>query len=267
MSAIYLGLNNLQAIYRPASELFDYIIIPVNHSFSIGTSDPPNNIFDNIQEALDYYYTTASDSILYDVNIFTSNQYELGDKVLYPQPIDDAIKAKQDINAKLTSLASLSLSAGDVLYATGASNLAAVTSSTFGRSLLSLSNLAALSSLIGVGTPTINNGVSRSLNAAFQISSTKDISVNYSVQIAATLTLLAGQTGTISLQISSTSGGTYTEISRFTNGNTGALTIGLNLTQIVIGQLSGRIPIGYYVKLVSSGTATSTYITGQEVIY
>lgn len=74
---------------------------------------------------------------------------------------------------------------------------------------------------------------------------------------------------TPSLQISPTSGGTYVEQARFSNGNTGTLAIGLGIVQTMAQQLSAMVPAGYYVKLISTqntGTPTITYITGQETL-
>ena len=108
---------------------------------------------------------------------------------------------------------------------------------------------------------------SRALNSsAFQISPSRDALVFYSISIAATISLTTGQTGTVTLQMSPTSGGTYTTIGTLTNGNTGTLTIGLNLTQTQSAVLSCVIPAGYYVKLVSTGTATNTIVSQQEVL-
>jgi hypothetical protein len=112
---------------------------------------------------------------------------------------------------------------------------------------------------------TTTAGVSHSLNSAFQVSATHDAFVSYTVQIAATISLTTGQSGTISIQLSPNNT-TYTTAGSFTNGNTGTLTIGLNLTNTQAGQVQAYVPAGYYVKLVSSGTATSTYQTGQETL-
>lgn len=108
---------------------------------------------------------------------------------------------------------------------------------------------------------------SRTLNsAAYQISASRDSLVFYSISISATISLTTGQTGTVNLQMSATSGGTYTTIGTLTNGNTGTLTLGLNLTQTQSAVLSCVVPAGYYVKLVSTGTATNTIVSQQEVL-
>lgn len=113
---------------------------------------------------------------------------------------------------------------------------------------------------------SVSNSSSRSLNSSFQPSTTHDTFVSYSVQIACTLSLTTGQTGTISIQ-TSPNNSTWTEIGKFVNTNTGSLVIGLSLTNTNTGQLTAYVPSGYYVKLVSSGTGISTYITGQELAY
>ena len=128
------------------------------------------------------------------------------------------------------------------------------------------------------GVVTVNNPTSRtfnyptrSLNSCFQISSTQDALVSYSVDISTTLSLTTGQTGTVYLRTYSDSGcstGTQ-EITRFVNGNTGTLTLGLNLTQNATGTLSGAVAAGKYVKMITEntvGSPTFTYRSAQEVL-
>lgn len=115
------------------------------------------------------------------------------------------------------------------------------------------------------------SSASRSLNSVFQVSASRDCLANYSVDIATSLTLITGQSGTVFLEIASDSGFTSNvqELARFVNGNTGTLTIGLSLSQNVTGTLSGYIPTGYYARLRTAnntGTPTFTYRSGQEVL-
>lgn len=111
----------------------------------------------------------------------------------------------------------------------------------------------------------------RSLNSCFQVSSTRDAAVSYAVEIAATISLTAGQQGTVYLRTYSNSSCTTgtQELTRFVNGNTGTLTIGLALTQTASGVLSGVVPAGSYVQLVTennSGAPGFTARPGQEVL-
>lgn len=114
------------------------------------------------------------------------------------------------------------------------------------------------------------NYPTRSLNTAFQPSTTKDVAVAYSVDIACSLSLVTGQQGTVYLEYADNS--TFTtnvvEVARFVNGNTGTLTVGLALTQNATGTLSGIIPAGKHVRLRTqnnTGTPTFTYRRAQEV--
>lgn len=116
------------------------------------------------------------------------------------------------------------------------------------------------------------NNPTRSLNTAFQPSTTNDVFASYSVDISSTLSLSGGQSGTVYLRYADDSGHTTNvkEVARFVNGNTGTLTIGLSITQNVTGTLSGVIPAGKYAKLVTentSGTPTFTYRSAQEVLF
>lgn len=123
---------------------------------------------------------------------------------------------------------------------------------------------------VSAGTSRGFSYPTRTLDACYQISSTRDVYVNYSVDISASLSLTNGQRGTVYLRTYTNS--TYTtgtqEISRFSNGQTGTLTVGLALVQNVTGQISGQVPAGLWVKLATennTGTPTFTYQSGQEV--
>lgn len=115
------------------------------------------------------------------------------------------------------------------------------------------------------------SSASRVLNTCFQPSSTRDTLDNYSVDISTSLTLTAGQSGIVFLEMSDDSGCSVNtqELSRAANGNTGTLAIGLNLVQNVTGALTGFVPAGKWIKLLSSNilnTPTFTYRSGQEVL-
>lgn len=111
----------------------------------------------------------------------------------------------------------------------------------------------------------------RGLNACFQPSATRDALVTYAVDIAANLSLTSGQQGTVYLETFTDSGCTTgaQEITRFVNGNTGSLTVGLNLTQNATGTLSGVVQGGLWAKLrtqSNTGTPAFNYRSAQEVL-
>lgn len=111
----------------------------------------------------------------------------------------------------------------------------------------------------------------RSLNSAFQISTTRDALVSYSVDIAATATLIGGQTGTVFLEYADDSGFTTNvkETSRFLNGNSVSLAIAVTVNQNVTGTLSGLIPAAKYVRIRTAntvGTPTFNFRSSQEVL-
>lgn len=111
----------------------------------------------------------------------------------------------------------------------------------------------------------------RALNTCFQASATRDASVSYAVDIAATLSLSGGQQGTVFLEVFTDSGCTTgtQEVTRATNGNTGTLTIGLNTVQTGTARLQGVVPAGMYLRLRTNndtGTPTFTARPGQEVL-
>lgn len=124
----------------------------------------------------------------------------------------------------------------------------------------------------------VTNNVSRSIvNVAaaangFQISSSRNSEVRYSITISSTVSLSGSGTGYVVLEISPTNSSTasdWIEIGRVSSGQSGTLVIGLVLNQIGGGQICGTIPSGYYVRLRSvtiGGTPTYTYNSGQEVL-
>lgn len=112
----------------------------------------------------------------------------------------------------------------------------------------------------------------RSLNTAFQISSSRNARVSYAVSVAATLSLSGGQTGTVVLEYADDVSITTNVVTVQTaaNGNTGTLTIGLNTVQTGTASLSGDIPAGKYVRIRTvntTGSPTFTMGTAQEVLY
>jgi len=114
------------------------------------------------------------------------------------------------------------------------------------------------------------NYTTRSLDTCFQASATRDVLATYSVDIATSLTLTSGQQGIVYLETFTDSGCTtgVQELTRFVNGQTGTLTVGLSLSQNVTGTLTGVIPAGSYVKLRTEnniGTPTFTSRSAQEV--
>lgn len=105
----------------------------------------------------------------------------------------------------------------------------------------------------------------RTVGTAYQPSTTRDVVVQSSVSIAATLSLSGGQSGTINLQ-TSPDNITYTTKQHTTNNNLGTLIIGLNTNSVQDTQLGTVVPKGYWYKFVSVGTATmSTTIPVSEI--
>lgn len=124
---------------------------------------------------------------------------------------------------------------------------------------------------------TFDNAPSRSIvtTAAaangFQLSSTRNASVYYSVNIATTATIGGASDGYIALEIAATNSTTasdWKEVSRSRNGQTITLAIALQSAQNITAELMNIVPAGYYARLRSvntSGTPTYTFVSGQEV--
>lgn len=123
------------------------------------------------------------------------------------------------------------------------------------------------------GTSTASqSSATRSFNTCFQVSATRPAEVHYTAEIGTTLSLTGGTQGQVTLNTYTDSACTLNtqELGRFTNGNTGALTIGLNIAQTLASQLNGWVATGLWVKLLTTnttGTPTFTYRSGQEVLF
>lgn len=121
------------------------------------------------------------------------------------------------------------------------------------------------------GTARSQSPASRTLNVGFQVSTTRDSQVRYSVDIATTLTIAGGQVGTVFLEMSPVSdfSSGVQELGRMVNGNLGTLVVGVTLNQNMTGTMSGYVPAGYYIRIRTAnttGTPTFTYRSGQEVL-
>lgn len=172
-----------------------------------------------------------------------------------------------------------SLTSGTVTSVTAGAGLSGGTITTSGT--ISLPNTGTASTYSGVttdaqgrviaGTARSFSYQTRALNTCFQPSASRDVMAVYPVEISASLSLSGGTVGTVYLRTYTNSGcstGTQ-EVMRAVNSNTGALTIGLNTTQTSTGALTGIIPAGLWVQLVTentTGTPTFTARPGQEIL-
>lgn len=129
-------------------------------------------------------------------------------------------------------------------------------------------NIAYMSDL---PAPLSQSSVTRSLNTAYQPSTTRGCNVFLTVQIATSISLTGGQSGRAIFEIATNSGFTtgVQELTSFKNEQTGTLVIGLTLNQTLAGIVGGFVPAGYYYRVRTvntTGTPTFTYISGQEIL-
>ncbi|KAI9450919.1 hypothetical protein F5148DRAFT_1290484 [Russula earlei] len=119
--------------------------------------------------------------------------------------------------------------------------------------------------IVTAGTNRSFSIVARTLGTSptsFQPSTTRDAQVVYTVTINAVATLISGQAGTVFLEYSPNNS-TWTTIGQVTHNIVTGLILNISETM----QVSGYIPAGYFVRLRTSGAATITYVTGQEMLY
>lgn len=115
----------------------------------------------------------------------------------------------------------------------------------------------------GVNSFSAPSALSVAASTAYQAADpTKPAIATVTLSSSATISLAGGTTNTAAVYVGSTSavattGGT--QVCGYTNSNTGALTIGLNLATVATQPCTFTIPTGYYFAYrTSSGTVTAT---------
>lgn len=120
-----------------------------------------------------------------------------------------------------------------------------------------------------IAAPTYNNAPGRSLNTSVQISTTKRTRVSYTVSLTTALSLLnSSAAGQVFLEISQNNS-TWTTINSAGLSRSLAIVVAVGINETVYYNIQGEVPTGYYVRLrtVTSGGATMTFVSGQEVQY
>lgn len=159
-----------------------------------------------------------------------------------------------------------------VMYEPASSGLYWYDQSTKNPSFVTLgANCSVVAGVLNCTTPPIARAFqnpARTLNTAFQISTTRDASVNYSVEITVASALLGNVSGRAHLEYADDSGFTtnVVDISSSPNGTSGVL----NLTNLGPGNVGGWIPANKYARIRTenlNGTPTFTFARSQEVLH
>lgn len=236
-------------------------------------------VFPTIAAGLAYMDAIYAPMVLANANSYTGNAYS-GYVVI--SNIDAvtylAIQNCQPLSALLSSIAGLSPSAGQMPYFTGGYSAGVFNSTTYGRSLLNLSNAAALAAAVAAGvTPaTVNNAPGRSLTTStgavgFQPNATQNVEASYDLTLTCTATIGGTASAKVVLEICATNSATpsdWVAIGEFTNGQAISLALALQSVQTMAGNISKVIPAGYYAKLreITSGTTTFSLDYQQEKV-
>lgn len=132
--------------------------------------------------------------------------------------------------------------------------------------------------LDGIVSWSFTNGATRTIQTVaaagngWQLSATRNATAGYSVSISTTTSIGGPAAGYVVLEVCSTNSSTaasWTEIARTSNSQTATLAIALQLVTVNGSAMMGVVPAGYYVRLrsvVSSGTVSFAYLSGQEVL-
>jgi hypothetical protein len=125
-------------------------------------------------------------------------------------------------------------------------------------------------------TRSFNNTASKTLvtSATGQggtvLDASRDAAVTYSVSTSTTATIGGASSVTVYLEIATTNSATasdWTAIQTVSNGQTITLAVVLQSVQTNVLTVSGIVPAGYYmrVRYATTGTASASYVNGQEV--
>lgn len=122
-------------------------------------------------------------------------------------------------------------------------------------------------SAFAVGTP---NSRTPTLATAYQATDpTKSASITINLTSTAAISLSGGTTNSASVVIGSTNGvagGTGTSICLYSNSNTGALTIGLNLSTVAASTCKFDLPVGWFWTIrQTAGTIAITSAYDQAI--
>lgn len=133
--------------------------------------------------------------------------------------------------------------------------------------------LDALSATLAWTSATSSHSIVTGTGATgFQVSSTRNATVNYNVKITTTASIAGNADGYLTLEVAPTNSATSTdwvEVGRC--GNSQALTLAITLQSIqgTTCQLSADLPTGTYAKLRSvttTGTVSFAYVSGRETL-
>jgi len=200
------------------------------------------------------------------------------------QPIGSYLTTETDplFNTKLATKTTTDLTEGANLYYTTArfntafagkstSDLSEGTrlyyTDTRARAAISVTGAGSYNSTTGVitiGSPSITVdtiSTARSFNTAYQMSTTKNVLVSISATVSPSLSLSGGQTGEVYLEISANGSTNWLSHGKILVGNTGTLTVGLNITEAGGAGVTAMVPAGYYWRARTNNvTGTPTYV-------
>ena len=152
--------------------------------------------------------------------------------------------------------------------ATGPTGLTGATGPQGPQGIQGIQGVAGTNGTNGTNAPQFNYGapIARTLavSTSYQATdTTKAAEISISPQCTASISLAGGSTCTLQVRLSATTAtcSTGTVVAAWTNGNTGTLTVGLSLNQIIGSPGGIKLPIGYYFVLCAvSGTFTNASV-------
>lgn len=122
-----------------------------------------------------------------------------------------------------------------------------------------------------LGAARSQSSVTRSLNTAFQVSTTRDALVIYTPRLTVTASIAGGQDGDVFLEIADNN--TFTvgvqQVSISGLGQTYTLAVAIQGVQPQSGVVVGYVPAGKWVRLRTAnntGTPATAYRVGQEIL-
>lgn len=181
----------------------------------------------------------------------------------YDLPVSNAVvanyydKTTSDARYFLASNTTSNLTEGSNLYFTNARARGAFSAGTG----IAIDGSGVISSTVAAFSGTTDTlSAVRSFNTAYQPSTTKYTYVSVCGSISPTISLTSGQSGEIYLELSANGSTNWVQHGKIVNGNSGTLTIGLNLTELGGSCMSTWIsPTVYWRLRTNSVTGAPTY--------
>lgn len=255
------------------------LILNGSISSGIGELDITNNIPSSDVQTLDNFKFDTNNSLSYllsQVGSATSSISSLSSSITtLGSNVSSLTTSISSFSGSIASMNLLNLKINANLSGTS-TDMTAQASSTIVNGLITKvqsNKLDAMSANLPWSWATSTRSIVTGTGATgYQVSSTRNSTVHYSLKVTTTASIAGNADGYITLEIAPTNSATTTDwVEMGRCGNSQALTLAITLQSVqgTTCEVVGDVPAGYYEKLRSvttTGTVTFAFLSGQEVL-